>query len=115
MSVIRVISLVGVAAMAASISAALITGAFFEEGSAIWALPWGKVSLIDLYVGLIFFAMWIALREGSVRVTAAWWLALLLLGNLAAGLYLAVAAYRSTTLDDLLTGERGGAVPDAGG
>ena len=108
MTAVRILSLLGFVAMAVAIAVAFATGDFFEEGSAIWALPWGKVSLIDIYVGLAFFAAWIAYREDSIWATGAWWVALVVLGNLAAAAYLATASFRAATPQELLLGARVG-------
>ena len=72
----------------------------------IWALPWGRVSLIDIYVGLSFFALWVAFREKSPWVVGGWWLGLLILGNLAAAVYLVVASFSSRTPHELMLGRR---------
>ena len=103
---IRLVALAGALAMAGSIAWAFATGDFFEEGSQIWGLAWGKVSLIDIYVGLAFFAAWIAYREGSWSRTAAWWIGLIVLGNLTAAVYLALAAFTSNSAEELLLRKR---------
>ena len=43
--------------------------------------PWGAVALLDLGVGLLFVAVWLALVEPSPWRAAAWIAALFLLGN----------------------------------
>ena len=106
MIAIRGLSLAGILIMAVSILVAFTTGDFFEEGSAIWALPWGKVSLIDLYVGLFFFGAWIAYREQGGWSTAVWWIALIVLGNLTAALYLAFATFSSDNGQEVLFGRK---------
>ena len=95
--------------MAGAIAYGFANGEFGNNASAIWALPWGKVSLIDLYAGLALFGGWIWLRETSRTRTILWWVALAVLGNLAAGAYLAVALLRAETTEQVLTGERSGA------
>lgn len=112
---IRVLSLIGLVSMAGVIATALITGDFFTEGSEIWSLPWGRVSLVDIYVGLAFFAAWIGYREHSMWARLGWWIGLVLLGNFTAALYLTVAAYRSSNPNQLLTGDRAIRVADVGG
>ena len=103
---IRVLSIAGVLVMAVAIGAAYSTGDFFGEGSAIWAFPWGKVTLIDLYVGLVFFGAWTAYREEDWRLKAVWLIGLVVLGNLIAAIYLAVAAFSSKTVAELLSGKQ---------
>lgn len=43
--------------------------------------PWGLVTLIDLSIGLIVIAVWIALLEPRPLCAAGWIIALFLLGN----------------------------------
>ena len=92
--------------MAVSIAAAIVMGDFFAEGSDLWSLPWGKVTLIGLYVSLVFFGAWIAYRENSWVSALAWWAGLVVLGSLAAATYLAMASFRSEDPVELLIGEK---------
>jgi hypothetical protein len=41
-----------------------------------------------------------------LSVAALWWLGLLVLGNLAAALYLVIASFTASNVHELLTGER---------
>jgi hypothetical protein len=106
MVVVRTLSLLGAVTMMVAIVLGFLAGGFVDEGSAIWALFWGKVTLIDLYVGLVFFGLWVLVRERRPLVVALWWAGLVVLGNLAAALYLVFASFRSSTVHELLTGER---------
>jgi cytochrome b561 len=92
-------------AMAGAIIYGFINGGFGDDASTIWSLPWGKVTLIDLYAGLALFAAWIAVRETSRIRIALWWVALVVLGNFAAGVYLVRAAMLAGDTRELLTGE----------
>ena len=65
MQTIKVISLIGLIAMAGIILYAFVVGDFFSEGKALLAMPWGIVSMVDLYVGFTVFSCWIAYRENS--------------------------------------------------
>ena len=95
-----------VAGMAIAIWFGIAEGDLVAESSQIWALPWGRVSLVDLYLGLAVFGGWVAVRQPNVISTLAWWVALVFLGNLAAGAYLTIAAFRSRDLQQLLLGSR---------
>ena len=106
MLVIRVISVIGAVVMAAAIAVGFVTGDFSLEGGEILGLAWGRVTLIDLYVGLTLFGAWVAFRERSWVTTILWWLLLVGLGNLAASLYLAIAAFKSSDLRELMLGPR---------
>lgn len=102
----RILSVLGVVTMAVVIAVGLMSGGFGDEGSAIWALWWGKVTLIDLYVGLVLFGAWVFVRERRPLAVALWWLGLVVLGNLAAALYLVIASFTASSVHELLPGER---------
>lgn len=106
MVIVRVVSVVAVLVMAGAITFGVASGDFGAEGTEILALAWGKVTLIDLYVGLALFGMWVAFRERNWLPTIVWWALLVVLGNLAAAVYLALAAFRSGDMHELLTGDR---------
>ena len=53
------------AVMAVTIAYGFAAGSFSDEGGTILDLAWGRVTLIDLYVGLALFGGWIVLRERS--------------------------------------------------
>jgi hypothetical protein len=106
MDALRILSIVGVVVMASAIIFGIASGDFSEEGGEIVALAWGKVSLVDLYVGLAFFGAWVAFREKRTVAVAAWWIGLVVLGNLAAAAYLAIAAFRADTPEQILLGRR---------
>lgn len=70
--------------------AALVYGFGFGNGwaevSVLMDYPWFVVSLVDVYVGFILFAVWIALREKPL-VAVLWIIPLMTLGNVFAGIY----------------------------
>ncbi len=113
MVAIRVFSVIAVLVMAGVVAFGFVSGDFAGEGSQIWGLAWGKVTLVDLYVGLAIFAVWVAVRERRIVSTVIWWAALVVLGNLAAVVYLAWAAFTSTDVRELLMG-RGAAAAGPG-
>lgn len=104
MTLVRILALVVTAGMSVAIVFGLIEGDFSAEGSQIWALAWGRVSLVDLYLGLAIFGGWVAVRERRPFPTMLWWIALVLLGNFAAGVYLITASFRSRDIRQLLLG-----------
>ena len=105
MTSLKITALVVAASMLAAIVYGFATGDFWDEGSDIWALSWGRVSLIDLYAGLVLFAAWVAYRETSRVAIVAWWVALIGLGNLAAAVYVAWAAWRADSVQQVLIGK----------
>jgi ABC-type glycerol-3-phosphate transport system permease component len=104
MRTVRTLAVVAAIIMAAVIGYGFVSGNFAGEGSVIWALAWGKVALVDLYVGLAVFGAWVAWRERSPAVVATWWVALIVLGNLAAAVYLVRTSFTSGDVTELLTG-----------
>jgi hypothetical protein len=87
MNVAKILTILGVLAMTAVIGYAFIAGDFAAEGAILTSLPWGIVSLVDLYVGFTLFSAWIVYREKSIPVTALWILAVMTLGAFAISLY----------------------------
>lgn len=67
---------------------------------------WGVTTMVDLYVGLFFAAMWIVWREEARARGWIWALALMLTGNLALALYVLIAALRCRDLRSLFLGPR---------
>ena len=104
MSAARIVGWGVTLAMAVAIVYGFGNGEFGDQASDIWALEWGRVSLIDLYLGLIIFGAWIALRETNRVRIALWWVALAVLGNFAAGIYVVKATMTSADTAELLTG-----------
>ena len=92
MKTVRLLGLISTAVMLVSLVVAFATGDFGAEGSQILGLPWGRMSLIDLYVGAALVGGWIAHRERSWPRILAWWVALIVLGHLASAIYVVVAA-----------------------
>lgn len=91
----RIFALLGILTMLAVILYGFFRGDLFEEGKVITSLVWGRVTLVDLYVGITLFALWIIHRESSILRTAVWITLLVLLGNLAASAYLYLAFLQS--------------------
>ena len=102
-----IVGAVGAAAMLVAIIVAMVSGDFADGLRTVLGDPWGRVTMLDLGVGLAFFGAWVMAREGSVSRTAPWWIALFLTGNLAAGIYLIVAARNSESTQELLLGRLG--------
>jgi hypothetical protein len=95
MKLAKTISLLGVIAMGVAIANAFINGDFASEGSQLTSMPWGIVSLVDLYTGFILFSMWIIYREKSVPAAIAWTIAMMVLGFFTGALYAFLALHSS--------------------
>lgn len=91
----RVIALIGTIVMGAGILYAFIKGDFSGEGAVLLTMPWGIVSLLDLYTGFTLFSLWITYREKSVVKAAVWIGFLMTLGFFAGSIYTLVALQNS--------------------
>lgn len=70
-------------------------GDFFKEGSILLSLAWGKVSLIDVYIGFCLFSGWVVYREQSMLLAVLWIILILVLGNFITSLYVTIALFKS--------------------
>ncbi|MBI5962343.1 MAG: DUF1475 family protein [Chloroflexi bacterium] len=87
MKLAKAISILGILAMAAVLINGFARGDFFGEGNQLFAMPWGIVSLVDLYTGFTLFSAWIIYREKSLPVALFWTVAMMTLGFFAGSLY----------------------------
>jgi hypothetical protein len=87
MKIAKLISILGLLAMAAVLIYGFTIGDFGGEGSKLIAMPWGIVSLVDLYTGFTLFSMWIIYREKSLPIAILWTIAMMTLGFFAGSLY----------------------------
>ena len=95
MKLAKTISILGMAAMTAVLIYGFTVGDFFGEGSKLFAMPWGIVSLVDLYTGFTLFSAWIIYREKSLPVAILWTVAMMTLGFFTGSLYAFVALQNS--------------------
>lgn len=95
MKIAKVISFLGILAMTAIIAYAFLTGDFDSEGSVLLSMPWGIVSLVDLYVGFTLFSAWIVFRERAVLSSIIWVILMMTLGFFTASLYTFIALQKS--------------------
>jgi hypothetical protein len=87
MKAAKIISVLGIIAMTAVLIYGFTVGNFSGEGSQLLSMPWGIVSLVDLYTGFTLFSMWIIYREKSLPVAILWTVAMMTLGFFAGALY----------------------------
>ncbi len=95
MNAVRITAILGFLVTAGIIIYAVIVGDFWAEGAILTSMPWGIVSLVDLYTGFILFAGWIAYREKSLLRSIAWIAPLMVLGFVWACVYIFVVAQSS--------------------
>ncbi len=90
----RIIGITGAAIMTIALVLSVANGDVSDEGSRLVNMAWGRMTLVDLYVGAALVGAWIAHRERSWPRTIVWWLALIVFGHLASAAYV-LAASRS--------------------
>ena len=95
MKVAKVIALLGLLAMTAVLIYGFTVGDFGGEGKQLLSMPWGIVSLVDLYVGFALFSSWIVYREKSVFRSVVWVVLMMVLGFWTASLYTLIALQTS--------------------
>lgn len=85
------IALVGLVAMTAVLIYGFTVGNFSAEGARLMSMPWGIVSLVDLYVGFALFSCWIVYREKAWLPSIVWVVLMMVLGFWAGALYSLIA------------------------
>ena len=95
MKIAKLIALVGLLAMTGILIYGFTVGDFSAEGSKLLAMPWGIVSLVDLYVGFTLFSGWIVFREKALLPSIVWVVLMMVLGFWAGALYTLIALQTS--------------------
>ncbi|MCX6026440.1 MAG: DUF1475 family protein [Chloroflexi bacterium] len=95
MRLAKLIALLGLLAMTAVLIYGFTVGDFLGEGARLLTMPWGIVSMVDLYVGFILFSGWIVYREKSLARSALWVALMMVLGFFAGALYALIALITS--------------------
>lgn len=106
MTAIRITTVALTVVMVVAIGVSAATGEFSEEGSTILDLAWGRMTLIDLYVGVALLWGWVVLREERLWVAFAWLPVFIVLGHGGTALYAAVASFRTDDVRSFLLGAR---------
>ncbi len=87
MKIAKLSALAGLLAMTAVLVYGFTVGNFSAEGARLLAMPWGIVSLVDLYVGFALFSGWIVFREKAWLPALIWLVLMMVLGFWAGALY----------------------------
>ena len=95
MKIAKLIALFGLLAMTGILIYGFTTGNFSAEGARLLAMPWGIVSLVDLYVGFSLFSGWIVFREKALWPSIIWVILMMVLGFWAGALYTLIALQTS--------------------
>ncbi len=106
MKMIRWVARSAVVLMAIAIAVAAVRGDFGAEGSVLLDLAWGRVTLVDLYVGILLVSVWVWWREASAPRALAWIGLFIVTGNLGVAWYVAQTARRAGSVMELLGGTR---------
>jgi hypothetical protein len=91
----RWLSLLGVVVMTIALANGFVNGRISEEGGQLLSMPWGIVSLVDLYVGFALFSGWILYREATLWKAFLWILLMMVLGFFTGALYTFLAFQNS--------------------
>ena len=95
MKLAKAISLIGLLAMTGILVYGFTVGDFSGEGAKLLAMPWGIVSMVDLYVGFTLFSCWIVYREKAVLPSIIWVVLMMVLGFFTGALYTFIALQTS--------------------
>lgn len=91
MKIATAIAALGLLAMTAILVYGFAAGDFAAEGARLTSMPWGVVSLVDLYVGFTLFSCWIVFREKGWLPSVIWVVLMMTLGFWAGALYTLLA------------------------
>ena len=60
----------------------------FDIPPEVWKHPWFIATLMDAYWGFVVFYAWVAWKEQSTSARVLWFVAIMLLGNIAMSIYM---------------------------
>ena len=86
--ILLMLILSGILVMGYFIFLAVNHGSLAIEGPNLVDMPWGFLSLIDIYTGLILISYWIVWREKNFFRSSPWIILLMVLGNMGTCMYL---------------------------
>lgn len=95
MKIAKLISLAGLLVMTGVLIFGFTVGDFMSEGAKLLDMPWGILSLVDLYVGFALFSCWIVFREKDLLPSLIWVVLMMVLGFWAGALYTFLALQSS--------------------
>jgi hypothetical protein len=95
MKIAKTVAALAVVSMAAILVYGFVVGDFGGEGQVLLSMPWGIVSLVDVYIGFVLFSGWIVYRERSAVRSTIWVILVMILGNLTTSLYVLIALLSS--------------------
>ena len=108
---LRALFLLILASMLAVTSWASWRCPLFAVPREVFTHPWFIATLFDAYWGFVTFFVWVCWKQTSWLARAAWFVAIMLLGNIAMSAYCLSELFsvpRGSDLASLLTARRGG-------
>ena len=91
MALAKIVAIVGLISMAVVLIYGFSSGTLSADGAALMRMPWGIVSLVDVYVGFLLFSGWVIYRENKFWMALIWVVMIMVLGNFTASLYVLLA------------------------
>jgi hypothetical protein len=91
MKLAKIVAFLGMVSMGSALVYGFSRGSLSADGQVLLSIPWGVVSLVDVYVGFALFSGWIVFRERSLAVAGVWVIAIMILGFFIASLYALLA------------------------
>jgi hypothetical protein len=85
--IVQLVLLLGAAYLSGLIVWAFTQAPFWASFGHIMSMPWGYVSLVDLYLGFLCTYVVIYLNEPSKKIAFLWMVAIFFLGNLVTALW----------------------------
>ncbi len=95
MKIAKSIIVLGSLIMVGGLVNVFINGNLSIDGPKLLANAWGVISLIDLYLGLILFTIWMLFREKNIGIIILMLILTIFLGFLAASVYVLINLQKS--------------------
>lgn len=91
MKIGKIYSFIGFLVMMGMLIYGFTIGNFTQEGKILLGMPWGQISLVDIYIEFIIVCCWIVYRENNVAKSLIWVVLVLTLGSMISCLYVFLA------------------------
>ena len=98
---LRILFLTVIVSMLAITGWASSQCALFAIPREVFTHPWFIATLFDAYWAFIAFFVWVAWKEQTLAARVLWFVAIILLGNLAMATYLLIELFRIKKIDQL--------------
>ena len=98
---LRILFLTVIVSMLAVTGWASSQCALFAIPREVFTHPWFIATLFDAYWAFIAFYVWVAWKEQTTAARILWFVAIILLGNLAMAAYMLVELFRIQKIDQL--------------